>query len=165
MNKKIAVDLDEICGVMENNSMEIGYYLDLETGEVIAVSDFNNDEGVSDKIDEEPDRYEAIPTIPSEEAYRYMEDFIYTVKDEKLKDELNRAINEKGAFRRFKDILSQNPEEQIRWYDFHDKIVKQKAAEWLKSIGIKVEKDDREDNWVEEEIRKKKELIEQSINM
>ncbi|MEW6558091.1 MAG: UPF0158 family protein [Elusimicrobiota bacterium] len=165
---KITVNIDEICGAMENNSMEIKHYFDLETGEIITVSGFNNeydDENVSDKIDEEPDRYEAIPTISSGEAYRHMEDFIYTVKDEGLKGELSRAINGKGAFRRFKDVLAENPEEQIMWYDFHDKIIKQKATEWLESIGIKVEKDDREDNWIEQEIKKKKELIEQSINM
>lgn len=165
--KRFAVNIGEICGAMENNSLEIRYCLDLETGEVITISDFNNefdDENALDKIDEEPERYKAIPTMSSDEAYRHMEDFICTVKDEKLKGELNRAINGKGAFRRFKDVLAENPEEQIRWYDFHDKIIKQKAIEWLENIGIKVDKEEERNNSVEKQIKEKEELIEQSIN-
>lgn len=163
MTKKVVVDIDEICAAMDY--MESNHYLDLETGEVITVSDLDNDEGVSDKIDEEPERYKAIPTISSWEAYRYMEDFIYTLEDEKLKNELSHAIKGKGAFSRFKNVLAKNPEEQIMWYDFHNRISKQKAIEWLESVGIKVKENNTKDNWVEEEIKKKKELIEQSINM
>ena len=108
MKKKVAINIGEICDAMENNSLEIRRFLNLETGEVITVSDFGNefdDENVSDKIDEEPECYKPIPFISSWEAYQNMENFIYTVIDEKLKGELNRAINGKGAFRRFKDVL------------------------------------------------------------
>jgi hypothetical protein len=47
-------------------------------------------------------RYVAAPQADSHEGYRDMEDFISTVKDERLLDRLWQAIQGRGAFRRFK---------------------------------------------------------------
>jgi hypothetical protein len=65
-----------------------------------------------------------------------MVDFIATVKDERLVELLEVAINGKGAFRRFKDVLLNYPEERERWFQFKDDRMEEKALEWLGDIDV-----------------------------
>lgn len=77
-----------------------------------------------------------IPEVESYEGYEDMEDFIATVEDEHLAELLEVAIDGKGAFRRFKDVLARYPEEKERWFRFKDVRMEQRALEWLDDIGI-----------------------------
>jgi len=91
---------------------------------------------LKDQIDEDSDRYERIPEAESHQGYEDMVDFIATVKDERLAELLEVAINGKGAFRRFKDVLLNYPEERERWFQFRDDSVQEKALEWLGDIEV-----------------------------
>lgn len=139
-NKKaLNIDPDELCSAMEDSSYEHEYYLDLEAGEIRFLSDYTDDEEaekLKDKIDEEFDRYERIPKVESYQSYADMQDFIATVKDEHLAELLEVAINGKGAFRRFKDVLLRYPEERERWFQFKDDRMWERAREWLDDIGV-----------------------------
>jgi len=142
--RALKIDLEELCLAMENNSYDLDYYLDLETGEVIFISDYMDDanlEELKDRIDENPDRYEPIPKAGSYEGYDDMVDFIATVEDEHLAELLEVAIDGKGAFRRFKDVLARYPEERERWYRFKDERMKERAISWLEDIGINPSKE------------------------
>jgi hypothetical protein len=137
--KALKIDLDELCSAMEDSSYEYEYYLDLETGEILFISDYMDDEEtgkLKDQINENPDRYERIPKAESHEGYEDMVDFIATVKDERLVELLEVAINGKGAFRRFKDVLLNYPEERERWFQFKDDRMEEKALEWLDDIDV-----------------------------
>jgi hypothetical protein len=59
-------------------------------------------------------RYIGVPQADSHEGYRDMEDFITTVEDERLQDQLWQAIGGRGAFRRFKDVLAHHFRERER---------------------------------------------------
>ena len=93
-------------------------------------------EKLRDRIDEDTDRYERIPKAESNEGYEDMVNFIGTVKDERLVELLEVAISGKGAFRRFKDVLLNYPEERERWFQFRDDRVQEKALEWLGEIDV-----------------------------
>jgi len=137
--KTLKIYLDELCSAMDDSSYEHDYYLDLETGEILLILDYMDDEEskkLRDNIDEEPDRYERIPKAESHEGYEDMEDFTATVEDEHLAELLEVAINGKGAFRRFKDVLARHPEERERWFRFKDERMEQRALEWLEDIGV-----------------------------
>ncbi len=140
--RALKIDLEELCLAMENNSYDLDYYLDLETGEVIFISDYMDDanlEELKDRIDENPDRYETIPIADCFEDYDDMVDFISTVEDEHLVELLEIAIDGKGAFRRFKDVLARYPEEKERWYRFKNERMKKRAISWLEAIGISLQ--------------------------
>ncbi|MCD6344120.1 MAG: hypothetical protein J7M17_00740 [Anaerolineae bacterium] len=64
-------------------------------------------------------------------GYNDMEDFIFTVEDDCLADELNYAIHGRGAFRRFKNLLARHPRVQQAWYDFKDERDEQRMYDWL----------------------------------
>src|SRR3989304_10492589 len=113
MSEKIRVpaDLQEICILFEDSSCEHRGYLDLKTGEIIQIFDDIMDSDEKELLDEKVDeglgkRYITIPNAESHEGYQDMEDFIDTVNEMNLKEKLNIAISGKGAFRRFKDVLT-----------------------------------------------------------
>ena len=142
--KTLKIDLDELCSAMENSSYENEYYLDLETGDILFLSECMDDEeteNLRERIDEESDRYEPIPKAESHEGYEDMRDFIVTVEDEHLAELLEVAINGKGAFRRFKDVLLSYPEERERWFRFKDDRIEGRALEWLDDIDVTLSKD------------------------
>lgn len=137
--KALNIDLDELCEAMEDSSYEHEYYLDLETGEILFISEYMDDKEtgkLKDQIEEGFDRYERIPRTESHEGYEDMEDFIATVKDEHLAELLEVAINGRGAFRRFKDVLLRYPEKRERWFQFKDERMQERALEWLDDIGV-----------------------------
>ena len=137
--KGLKVDLDELCSAMEDTSYENEYYLDLKTGEILFLSEYMDDEEtrkLRDQIEEDFDRYERIPRAESHEGYEDMEDFIATVKDAHLAELLEVAINGRGAFRRFKDVLLRYPEERERWFRFKDERMQERALKWLDDIGV-----------------------------
>ncbi len=135
--KAVNIDLDGLCSAMEDSSSEHDYYLDLNTGEILFVSDYMDDEeskSLRSRIDEEPDHYQRIPRVESYEGYEDMENFTATVEDEYLAELLERALNGKGAFRRFKDVLLRYPEEREKWFRFKGERMRRRALEWLDDI-------------------------------
>jgi hypothetical protein len=138
-NRKVRVDLEELRFAMEDATYEHQYFLETETGEVILVSEMFDDEEAQRQIAEidaaEPGRYMQVPRADSREGYDDMQDFIDTVSDEHLRELLNVAIQGRGAFRRFKDVLARHAGEQQRWFDFQAARLDARAREWLAQEG------------------------------
>jgi hypothetical protein len=171
--KRLNVNFDDIQKAMEDVSRDkFEYYLDIVTGEVIALSgeilgeielrlyDSDYDEIEDDieyiEYDEEPDlpewmedevelalevlldedgRYVRIPEREPPKAYKTMAEFIDTIKDPVLKEQLSNVLNGKGAFRRFKDVLIEYPKERKRWHGYNAKAVKNEIIEWMNTLG------------------------------
>jgi len=83
------------------------------------------------------ERYIRIPERGKTAAYQSMTNFLETVEDPVLIEELSRALNGKGAFRKFKDVLIHYPKERKRWHGHNAKAMKREIREWLHSIGVK----------------------------
>ena len=81
-------------------------------------------------------RYLRVPEGDSRAGYRDMEEFIATIQDSRLQDPLDRAIQGRGAFRRFKDVLGDYPHERERWFQFRDARLRRRVLEWLEDEGI-----------------------------
>ena len=116
--------------------------MNIETGEIVEY--FGLDENGEELDDDEADpywgddRYIRIPTLESYESYRFMEKFIATVQDAHLQEMLEVAIDGRGAFRRFKDVLLRYPDERERWFGFNHEMIRQWAIDWLESQDIKI---------------------------
>ena len=65
------------------------------------------------------------------EKYNLMEEFASQQKSERLAELLWVALNGKGAFRRFKDVLLNYPEARQKWFDFEYEWMKRKAIDFL----------------------------------
>src|SRR5476651_2102142 len=102
--RDIPVDWEALEDAFENNAPEVHSYLQLGTGEVLRVVDGIADPEMHSRISTDAG-YLRVDPVSSREQYRWMERFIPMVEDAELRDKLTQAIDGKGAFRRFKDVL------------------------------------------------------------
>jgi hypothetical protein len=65
-----------------------------------------------------------------------MRDFVGQVPDRRAADLLARAIEGRGAFRRFKDTLFEFAELREAWFRFHDVRMRRRAVEWLVTADL-----------------------------
>ena len=137
--RKLKIDLAALEEAFENASWEAEYYLDRETGDIILISSMITDsDGITQQIQNvtDKDRYLQVPHAVPRDGFRDMERFIETIKDGVLNQLLITAVNGKGAFRRFKDVLHDYPQERERWFRFQADRLQQRILEWLDSEGI-----------------------------
>ena len=140
--KKVAIDMEELIDAFENCSVELRYFLDIERGEIIFTPGYTGFEEEKEKfharIDSNPERYLSIPERGSRKGYDEMADFAATVDDENLREKLAIALNGSGAFRRFKDVLLNYPEERQRWFEFRDDRAAECVEEWLEKNDLEI---------------------------
>jgi predicted nucleotidyltransferase len=127
------IDLAALAEALQDASDEHEWWFDPRTGEVVLWSEFYRELGEGHP--EERD-LRFIEPIGSEEAYRDMEDFVARVPDTRSRDRLARAIEGRGAFRRFRDALHDLPDEERQaWFAFRDARMERRALEWLADHG------------------------------
>jgi len=121
----------------ERNSPEMSSFLNIETGEVLMLVDGTpDDESRRSSALMHPETYTAIDPASSREQYRWMERFVASVEDETLRERLIIAIDGKGAFRRFKDVLLHYPGERERWFSYRADLLHSFINDWLVENGI-----------------------------
>jgi predicted nucleotidyltransferase len=120
------VDLGALAEALEDHSDLLRWFIDPVTGEVLPWS-----EDMDDVADPEESGAFCIEPIPSFDAYSDMQDFVARVPDRRASDLLGRAIEGRGAFRRFKDTLFGFPDLREKWFNFHDVRMRRRAIDWL----------------------------------
>lgn len=126
-----SIDLEELCTALEDHSSGYGegfHLFDPRTGETGYYSKDAGDFEDADDLDPE-----LVPVRPldSAEGYQDMVDFIDRVPERRTADLLARAVEGRGAFRRFKDTLFDLPDLREAWFAFHDARMRRRAIEWL----------------------------------
>lgn len=172
--------LADLADALDMVNQEMAAYLDLETGEILYISDDARREleavyeslpdDVSELSVEEQQaafvaaleayrpmnveaeelqdadavdrglgtRFVGLPEADTRASYRDMEAFIDTVTTPRLRQRLERAIRGRGAFRYFRDELSDEPAEEQRWYDFKQERLRDRIREWLADERIEL---------------------------
>lgn len=135
-------------------------YLDIKTGKIIYVhEEFNPDlyhslRDDSEELPEDPEhiimldklergmgsRYLEIPGIESYIAYNFMVEFIDGLDNTRVQERLAKAIQGKGAFRRFKDLLFEYPDVRESWFEFEREKQKAYVYSWLRKKGFDIKK-------------------------
>jgi len=80
--------------------------------------------------------YLRIEPVSSREQYRWMERFIPMVDEPTLRGQLSQAIDGKGAFRRFKDVLIGFTAERERWFAFRSERLRVFMEAWLAAHAL-----------------------------
>lgn len=116
----------------EHNAPETHSYLDLHTGQVLTIVDSRpEDDEKRRQIRSSTGRYVHLDPASSREQYRWMERFVKSVEDPSLAERLVLAIDGKGAFRRFKDVLLSYPVERDRWFQYRANLLHIYINGWL----------------------------------
>jgi len=161
--KKLKVDIDEIAFTMEtSDEFENITLFDTETGEIVSIPnelmsavESDDEQALQDLPDwgrdligtaesivrDESGRFVDIPRKPSYEAYNLMVEFASSVTNKHLREKLEIALDGKGAFSRFKKVISDYPDEEKRWFAFKDKRMREEVIEWLNDLGIETIED------------------------
>jgi len=134
--KDVPVDWEALEDAFENNAPEVHSYLHLTTGEVLRVVDGVADPQMHVRIASDAN-YLRIDPVSSREQYRWMERFIPMVEDRELQTKLTHAIDGKGAFRRFKDVLMSFGAERERWFTFRSERLRTFMEAWLGAHAIR----------------------------
>lgn len=133
--REVPVDWEALEDAFENNAPEVHSYLHLTTGEVLRVVDGVADPQMHARISADPN-YLRIDPVSSREQYRWMERFIPMVDEPELKGKLAQAIDGKGAFRRFKDVLMSYAADRERWFTFRSERLRTFMEAWLSAHAI-----------------------------
>src|SRR4029077_3769570 len=134
--KDVPIDWEALEDAFENNAPEVHSYLHLVTGEVLRVVDGVADPQMHVRIASDPN-YLRIDPVSSREQYRWMERFIPMVEDSDLRAKLTIAIDGKGAFRRFKDVLMAYGPDREKWFTFRSERLRTFMEAWLTAHAIK----------------------------
>ena len=134
--REVPIDWEALEDAFENNAPEVHSYLHLSTGEVLRVVDGIADPEMHQRIASDAS-YMRIEPVSSREQYRWMERFIPMVEDKPLSDLLTQAIDGKGAFRRFKDVLMSHGAERERWFAFRSERLRVFMEAWLAAHALK----------------------------
>jgi len=134
--RDVPVDWEALEDAFENNAPEVHSYLQIRTGEVLRVVDGIADPDMHSRIALDPN-YMRIDPVSSREQYRWMERFIPMVEDEDIQSRLLSAIDGKGAFRRFKDVLMSFATERERWFAFRSERLRVFMEAWLSAHGLR----------------------------
>jgi len=133
--RPVPIDWGALADAFENNAPEVHSYLHLETGDVLRATAGVTDPAVHARI--AGDRsYLKVDPASSREQYRWMEQFTFTLEDGRLRSELEQAIDGKGAFRRFKDVLANFPFDRERWLAHRADRLRACMETWLDAQGI-----------------------------
>src|SRR5450631_1070276 len=135
----ITINWSDLEIAFERNSPEQESFLDLENGDLLSIAEGEPDAAARRaKVANNPDRYLRIDPASSREQYRWMERFVGAVQDLPLRERLLVAINGKGAFRRFKDVLLAFPAERERWFAYRSELLHFHIQTWLDHMKIDV---------------------------
>ncbi|MEU2006531.1 hypothetical protein ACH47B_35725 [Rhodococcus sp. NPDC019627] len=137
----VPVDLEMLGTELEGDpGMSAGGYLDLHTGQVYDASSTDPmmvGEDAAVDVEAEPDRWLRFDRTGSRDGWRDMAAFTARQHDATLRARLERAIEGKGAFGRFRDLVSQESLAD-QWYAFATDRQLGRAREFLADQGIRV---------------------------
>lgn len=131
------LDVDEIAMALEDQTdYDHRWLIDPRTGEIHVWTSETGIDGES-PLDLEVTDLLPIDPLPSWVWYRDMADFAEALSSVDAGRRLSRAIQGKGAFRRFKNVLyDAHPELLPAWHAFHDSRAQRRAVEWLLEAGL-----------------------------
>jgi hypothetical protein len=135
------------------NMEESACYLNLKTGKVeisVDSSLIGDDVGPSEEEIETgvTEGYLIyIEPIESSVEYRWMAEFAESVDNPELRGKLEVALDGRGAFRRFKNVLADDRAERERWFAFHGQRLREAMDEWLTDHDIEP-RPRRQGDWI-----------------
>ena len=133
----ITINWSDLEIAFERNSPEQESFLDLENGDLLSIAEGEPDAAARRaRVTNSPDRYLRVDPASSREQYRWMERFVGAVQDQPLRERLLVAIDGKGAFRRFKDVLLAFPAERERWFAYRSELLHLHIQTWLDHLHI-----------------------------
>ncbi|NBD26477.1 UPF0158 family protein [Paenibacillus glycinis] len=156
MNAKKPVKLMDLVDEIEMKMDDTYTYINSITGEVITLSreeigaaedemslerfpewQRENIERAMQILEDEDGIYVDFTLRNDFNEYKLMEDFIGALEDEEIREKLSEEIQGRGAFRRFKDYITEHDVDK-QWYAYKERKLKEFVIEWCKEHDIEI---------------------------
>lgn len=138
--KEVKVDLDKLIWALESwaNRDFDEFYLDKESGDVLSADVLASKDPVRFKeVERSPDRFVLIKPLAGHDISALIDDFLDTLGDSEMKDcLLEETMLQSGTLADFKAALSESPETETKWKEFHKREMEQTAKSWLKEHNV-----------------------------
>ena len=148
----LPVKLQDVIDALEMTGDFNSYFLDRRTGAIEMITEevwsaAENNELLSEYPEWErelilkareirsSDHFIELPIKLDLDSYEIMERFCHEYPNRRISERLSDAIKGKGAFRRFKDMIS-DLGIQDEWYRFERQSFEEMAVDWLEAEGI-----------------------------
>ena len=151
------IDWDDLQAAFLSTRTDREFYLDRESGEVVSISEAENDEAgedeeedegedgheeegdeesLRDEIESDPDRFVMVSPVPLSDLVEWMNAFIQTVKETDLSAPLIKAANGHHPDREFDRALRKNPTERLRWVGFLETQAQEIIDGWVEENDL-----------------------------
>lgn len=135
------IDLSGVAEALGDSSGETAWWYDPTNGQVEATVPDSYLLDADDEDDPSERGSILIEPIGSKDAYRDMVEFAESTADPRASQLLRRALDGRGAFRRFRDALYEFPDLRERWFEYSNAAGERRAIDWLLD-GRRVDPDD-----------------------
>ncbi len=105
-------------------------YLDPDSGEVVLGATFE------DEDEEESERLLWIPRLEGRREYELMADFAASVDEADVREQFTIALDGRGAFGRFRQLVQRYPDLNDRWQRLRREWLLGEAREWLAGLEV-----------------------------
>jgi uncharacterized protein UPF0158 len=134
----VTIDWEGLVVGFESRSHQITHFFDRETGDVVQVVE-GREPALHAELAGSP-RYAALPRDHGERGMGEMELFLAEVEGEKARAALRAALSSPDGVAAYRSLLMEHPREEAKFFQFKDRRARERAEEWLESIGIQFEK-------------------------
>ena len=136
----IKIDTNWLLEALEENDSLVHHYLDTQTGEIRRVNEMlesmEEQEDLSQQMEQDPERWIAIDPVPSREGFRTMERFVADIPEGEDRRTLEKALAWQKPFSNFRQALRDMPELRDKWYIFHREYMLDAARKYLQDAGV-----------------------------
>ncbi len=132
--------LSEVKEALESVNLESTAYFNKTSNEILWKWDFNPEYSTYKEEDEWNDDIICMFDFTDKNDYDMMQEFIGTIENQDIQEQLYAKTKGNGAFRRFRFIL-ENYDLIDRWYQYRDTKYKEIAKEWCVEHSVKFEED------------------------
>ncbi len=132
--------LSKVKEALESVNLESTAYFNKTSNEILWKWDFNPEYSTYKEEDEWSDDIICMFDFTDKNDYDMMQEFIGTIENQDIQEQLYVKTKGSGAFRRFRFIL-ENYDLIDRWYQYRDTKYKEIAKEWCVEHSVKFEED------------------------
>ncbi|TWG92697.1 uncharacterized protein UPF0158 [Nocardioides sp. J9] len=138
-----AINLEELASSLaDQTDYDHRWLIDPQSGEIVLWTSDTGVDGENPVDIDELDHLVLIDPLPSYVWYQDMVDFAQRISDRRAGERLSRALQGRGAFRRFGNELHQrHPDLVPVWRAFSDSRAMVRAVRWLADEGLVVDDD------------------------
>jgi len=131
----LTIDLERLENALEGDEA-VDHYLDLDTGEILAVAPQAPLPGSSEKYNVQPQRYLPIEPLSNARSLAMREEFLYTQPDPHAHPLLSRTLSGRRPLRTFDYGLEHFPPLREAWQRYRQRQLREYALEWLEDNGL-----------------------------